>query len=602
MSLTLVHSRALHSFTVLPSDACWLYADDDPQTVEKIDRQFGFERRLISPADFQVRAANLRAPFMAWMDCCLQNEVAEDWIPASYFKDIYSTPVFLHLVCLHILNEALQTKQSLVVVSGSEALALQLRQLAGEMGQPFTLIGENEFRRDARRVRLLAWRHLLLRPLRLLAASLLSKVVLGRKQIQRLKEVEILVDSFLLDGDLDSSGRYHDRFLPGLLDYYHRYGLIAASAASTEAISFLRLKDVYSAMARSQTLFSPTELFLQLRDIIQGQWNAWRALKRVPDFALTPFQGVAIQFVAGFWWSIAIRHSVVARILIVVGDRMASRGIRPRLYLDWFENQPLDKGMQIAFSYPGSSTETVAVRQYFPAENVVSFFSSSGEVARGVVPRVNWACGRRTAELFARHDLSGIYRAVPALRYSHLYTEQEPLPAGDQLVLFLTSGLDESLTILNLVFARIEQSLAHFDSIRVKTHQALKTDIVTLANKRWPQIRNLAVTWENGASSELLQSAALVLTAGSSVAIEALCRGVPVVLTGRTAGLDVNPLEDIDSDAWRSAYSPEDFASLLKNWLPGLPPIAERRAAGLKLRAEYFEPVTEDGMRVFLPA
>lgn len=601
MTLTLVHSHALLSCPAFPSDAYWLYADDDPQTVEKIDQHFGFERRLISPADFQVRAAGLRASFMTWADRCLRNEIAEDWIPASYFKDVYATPVFLHLVCLHLISEALQSNRSLVVISASEALALQLGQLAEETGQPFALIGQNEFRIQAHRIRLRTWRHLLLRPLRLLAASLLARAILGEKQIRRLKGVEILVDSFLLDGDLDSSGRYHDRFLPGLLDNYHRHGRVAASMANTESIPFPKLAGAYSAMARSKTLFSPAELFLRGGDIFQGQWKAWRAARRTPNFALMPFEGVAVQHVAGFWWSVSTWRSVVARILTVVGKRMAARGIAPQLYLDWFENQPLDKGMQIAFSYTGSPTKTVAVRQYFPAENVVSFFSTSGEVARGVVPRTNWVCGRRTAELFARHDLNGVYRAVPALRYSHLYVEQEALPAGDHLVIFLTSGLNESLAILNLAFTKIEKTLAHFRSVRVKPHQALKTDIAELANVRWPKIGNLAVTWENGASSELLQSAALVLTAGSSVAIEALCRGIPVVLSGRTAGLDVNPLEDVDNAIWRTAYSPEDFTILLKTWLPGLPSISERRAAGLELRADYFEPVTDDGMRAFLP-
>lgn len=599
--LTLVHPRALSSLPTLPEGSRWLYADDDPDVYEKLDRQFGVVHRLVSPADFQSRAATLRTPFVQWLDRCLHDCPPAEWIPASYFKDIFATPAFLHAVCIATLDDAFRSFRSVVVLSTSEAFIRQAEALAWRYGFKVVTLGQRDFTQDTMRIRWRAARHLLLYPLRLLAAALLARQILGEVCIKRLQGVEVLVDTFLLEGDLDASGVFRDRFLPGLLDYYQQHGVMAASAACTEALPFWQLGKTYRAMRNSTTRFAPSELFLRISDILDGQWRAWRAGERSPAFSDYPFAGLNIGQVATFWWKIAARRTVAARILTAVGIRMETVGLAPRFFLDWCENQPLDKAMQIAFSRTCGATQTIAVRQYFPAENILSFFSSTGEVERGVVPKVNWVCGRRTAELFARHDALGVYRTVPALRYSHLYSAESGLLCGEDLVVFLTSALGEALSILGIAFSDIDKTLASFRSVRVKSHQALQVNIPALAAEHWPQIRGKAVIWESATSSVLLPSAALVLTAGSSVAVEALCRGIPVVLTGRTAGLDVNPLEDIESSIWRIAYTPAEFNVLVEDWLPSLPPVKERQALGLTIRADYFEPVTEESMQAFLP-
>lgn len=600
MTLTLVHPQRLSSFSVLPANTYWLYADDNLYYDGQAHRQFGRAQRLVEPVVFQTRAAQLRGAFMEWVDRSLASHVAEDWIPASYFKDIFTAPVFLHCVCLVLLDEALRQGKAVVVISSSKALSAQLNRLVRTYGQTLIIFGAACFRREAWRIKYLAWRHFLLRPLRLLASVILARQILGNRQIERLKNVQILVATPLLNGDLEETGKHSDRFLPGLIDYYRAQGFVAASLACTENLSIRCLSAAYRAMRISQTLFAPGELFLQWQDIFGGQWRAQRAMTRLPAFSTLPFMGIDVSCIADFWWPVAIRRTVVARIMTVLEKRMRSCGLNPRLFLIWYENQPLDKALQIGVCLSDQKSQVVAVRQYFPAENVLSFFSSTGEVRHGVSPKTNWVCGKRTAELFARHDSEGIYLPVPALRYAHLFPQFVATEVSSNLVVFLTSSLEESLSILECVFANVDQAMHHFSAIRVKSHQALKDDIAVLAHRRWPSVR-APVIWEQAASSKLLPDAALVLTAGSSVAVEALCCGIPVVLVGRTSGLDVNPLEDIDNADWRIVYFSEEFAALLENWLPHLPPIQARQARGQEIRNTYFDPSTEKNMRVFLP-
>jgi glycosyltransferase involved in cell wall biosynthesis len=101
---------------------------------------------------------------------------------------------------------------------------------------------------------------------------------------------------------------------------------------------------------------------------------------------------------------------------------------------------------------------------------------------------------------------------------------------------------------------------------------------------------------------DLMRDARMVVSAGSSAALEAICFGVPVISIGRQAGLDMNPLLEVDCRLWTVAYDPDEFAQAIAGWSPVHPlPLAERIAIGEAIRAEYFEPVSEAGMAAFDP-
>jgi hypothetical protein len=601
IKLTVVHPDALKQFSQLPTGNWWINAGADSRCDEQLESCFGPETRLIAPTEFQYAAADLRAAFIRWTDCCLEGYAAEDWIPLSYFKDIYSSPVFFHLVCLISINRALQDGRSIVAITNSRPLLQQLKRLVAINGYSFEGIGGCYFWRDVARETVRAWGHFILRPLRLHYARLVATHSLGLSVLERLKKVQVMVGTFLLEGDLDEKGVFHDRFLPGLLDYYNEMGFVAASAPNTDNIELSRLRSIYRLMAASKNPFAPLELFLSGQDILFGQWKTLKALFRVPAFSTYPFEGVDVRHLAGYWWHISVLRTLDARVRTTVPRRMKEAGVEPDLFLDWYENQPSNKAIHVGFHACGANTKVIAVRQYFPIQNMINLFSTSGEVRHAAVPRVNWVCGERTSELFAIYDTEGTYLPVPALRYARIIDENSDVVMGGSLVVFLTSSLEESLSILQCAFDELSAVFDSFSGIRVKSHQALKEDIEKLAELRWPTLRRFPVTWEHIASKVLLKDAALALTGGSSVALEAICEGVPVVICGRRIGLNTNPLEDISDENWRVVYAAREFVMMLREWFPSLSPVSDRRRIGSKIRARYFRSPTPQNMRAFLP-
>jgi hypothetical protein len=593
MTLSVAHPDRLDA---LPRDTYWLYADDDLAGYTKVARCFGDEWRLHDAKAFQIEISRTTGEFLKWVDSVLADCPPDYWITASYFKDMFCTPMFLHLACLRMAAAAAARDRHVVVVTRSQALARQLRQLAN-VRSLFADIPRGGTLREWGSACL----HFVGRPWLVCLRAWLARKVLGRRYHERLSNTELLVDTFLFPEDIGTDGRYSDRFFPGLVEWYRAQGIRAVSMPFTGNIPLHKLHSVYRCMRASDMPFAPGDFFLSVTDCAAGMWRALCASIRAPDFSAKPFAGIPIASLALHWWKLSALETVTYHIWRRVPRRMAEYGLRPGNALEWYENQPLDKAITLGFQKDCPWTTVIAGRQYFPAAGMVSFFSTSGEVRAGAAPRLNWACGKRIAALFASHDTLGHYEVVPALRYAHLFEHPGGTEEGTKLVVFLTSAREESLGILECIFSAAPEATAGFEAIIVKTHQALRGNVQEEAGRRWPAARGPSVIWEQRTTSELLGEAKLVLTAGSSVALEAVCRGVPVIVVGRHAGINLNPLESIDTRLWQIAYGSTDFENAIQSWLPTIPDWKARCGIGKDILDRYLEIATPKSMLAFDP-
>lgn len=588
MSLTAAHPDRLGS--IAPS-AYWLYADDDVACYARVNRQLGAERRLLEPAAFQSEIARLTGPFLRWVDAALEESPPDYWIVASFFKDIFCTPVYLHFVCLCVAAHAARQGRSVVVVTRNSALANQLAQGGHALFST----------RDTMLLWLKAWLRYLGRPLLLYSRVLSARWILGAKYTERSRDARVLVDTFLFADDIAPDGRYRDRFFPGLLEWYASCGIKAAAMPFTVNVPLRELPAVYRRLRTSQTPFAPGECFLKAFDFLAGMRRALHAFFRPPSFAVGLFEGAAVAALATHWWRLSALETVTYQVWKNVPRRMANRGLRPEQVVAWYENQPLDKAITLGFLEASKSTEVIAGRQYFPSANMVNFFSTNGEVRAGVAPRLNQACGVRIAELFAAHDTGGRYEVVPALRYAHLFDGRDDTAEGSALVVFLTSAREETFGILECIFGANPARDLAFETIIIKMHQGLQSGLQEEIEQRWPETREPRVKWDHRNTRTLLGEARLAVTAGSSVALEAVCYGVPVVVVGRACGILLNPLDGIDARLWRVAFGPRDFEYAVKQWLPSVPDLAARRATGNSIRDRHFARVTPGAMAAFNP-
>lgn len=599
MMLIVGHPAVLQSF---PQGAPWFYADEDPVEYSRIAARLGEENRFVTAVAFQAAAVRLRQPFLCWLDTVLKGRPVHDWIVASYFKDVFSTPIFLHFVCLALINPALQDDRGkLVVITRDPALLEQLRRAAYIRSASFQWIGKQESTKEHIACTLRGFGRIVRHPWLIVRRMYLARLALGAGYLSRLRgaEVEVLVDTFIFENDIDGNGCFRDRLLPNLVEWYQANGKHVASFPYTANVPISRLYEFFQRMKKSNILFAPGELFLRLSDIVVGVWRGIVAYAAPPSFVAYPFEKMDVCHLSEYWWNVSAFNTLISQVWSRVPIRMLEAGVRPSLVVDWFENQPLDKALFIGFKRACPDITVIGARLFLPYANNVNLFTTRGEQIAGVASPMNWICGNRMVGLFSAYDDIGSYTVVPALRYKYLYDESLPDEEGRSLVLFLTSSPQESVNILKCVLGEPSMLAKKFKNIIIKPHQALGGDFVTLVNEKWPEIGQLPIIWENQPSCALLRQAKLVVTSGSGVALEAICYGVPVVIVGRLAGLDMNPLEDVDSEVWRLLYDSASFCSSLEEWLPFLPNFDERKKIGESVRNSYFQRVTSETMSAF---
>lgn len=591
---------------MLPAMECdWIYADDNLEAFRLTRDAMQKPAPLISAEIFQQTALDLQAPFVRWVDECMSAVPRSYWLTTPLSKNPFESHLFLHLVWLVVIDKvAKQGKRELIVVTWSHGLALSLAELCSIRGWECKRYGKIEslFRHWRRNFVMLAkWLgKLLLLNYRVIVAR---RIFTDEYVATRLAPTELLLETYIHHGNMDRDGGCKERYFPGLMAHYRAQGIKAAYFPLLHHIPFRNLRETYTFMERSEIPFAPFEAFITFRDIALAAWTSMRHGLFPRLQTLRGFQDVPVRALVRAECFTSGLRGIMPFALVCVPHRMSEAGIKPKYFIDWFENQALDKGVVLGINKSLPGCHTIAVRQYVPLTNILSLFSSTGEVNAGVAPDENWVCGESLKSIFSRFDEIGRYSAVPALRYSYLRQPLLAIGEGSTLLVLLTHSMEESMSILDCVVPLCRMGVIGISRFVMKTHPDIDSAMFRRkAQQRFPDLCLNAVKWTDCKVSDLLPVAKAVVTSGSSSAVEAVCRGIPVALIGRQAGLNFNPLQGVNSKMWAIVYTPNDLKEVItQRFCEEQLPDADRLAIAESTQEAFFMGTGAAEMRLFFP-
>lgn len=583
----------------------WIYADEDESEFRQVAHRIPATcARLLAPEDFAKRVAAARAGFVTWVDRCLQGAPAENWLTTPLYKNPHDNPLFLHFCWLAELDRRMADGTAdILVVTKSSGLAATVAELCRGRGIRCNVSGRTRHQLVRVRQALRGFARLCAQILQMTWRMACARMILGAGYRSRLAGTEALIDLYVLEHDISDQGRYTNRYFPGLLEYYAERGIRIAVYPFLYAIPGMRVGTLFRRMKLSRFPFAPVELFVGISDLAWAIKTSLRAAWARPRIERADGLAVDLRPLAEWHQPVTAMRAFVALVRLRAPARLASAGIRPRWVIDWYENQPIDKANQIGFTRNGLESEVIAVRQYPPAPDYPSLYTTAGEVKAGVSPRINWVCGRAQLDQMAVYDGIGTYRLVPALRYSHLHRSTVASGPGTQLLILLPYLRSDAQLLLELVIPSLPEISHCFAGVAIKPHHTAGLGAVRdEVEKQWPATRKLAIEWSEAPVEALLAEARIVVTVHSSAALEAVCWGRPVIVIGHSAGLSISPLEGIDERLWRVAYDAPELTEIFKQWSPAHPvPFAERAALGRLIRDTYFEPITDAALARFIP-
>jgi hypothetical protein len=543
-------------------------------------------------------AAELRQPFLDLItDLGRRYQSVAWWASRVSERNTMVSPLFLHCCYLSAAEEQL-TPGTICVTSDSWAVLESLADIARARSRPVRWVG----RRPPALPRILSLARIAGRVGRFIVQGCLRYLAApARVEPANLRRPLVLLRTWPDDASFGAQGAFYDRYFPGLHEWLEARG---ASTLTIPLLSNVRgsYRSAWRRLRRTRRLFLPQEAYYRLSDYVFALSEARRGAA-MPKGDLLRLGGLDVSrlFAAERWQSAFDGGSLDATLSYRLPQRLAESGLEPDLVIDAFENMIPEK------------PSLLGVRRYLPGTKLVGFqhgalyplllcnFITAGESEFAPMPDRVVCNGEFFRQILVHEGLPPDRTVVgPALRYAHLWEthsgpgDQRPGPA--RLLIPLPLVLDAGVELL----VKVRLAFAGDESLQVD----LKPHPMSVPERlfRAARIEKLPPNFRRveGSMESALVEARVVVAITSSALYEALAAGKPVLMVGRDAGFDLNPLA-LHRDLDRVFTDPSEIRSetLRLLALSADELTRYRRRAGQVLR-NSFSPVTNEAMEVFV--
>ena len=389
----------------------------------------------------------------------------------------------------------------------------------------------------------------------------------------------------------DAAGNYKDIFFGCLPDFLSKRQRVIIFADVMDDFS----KTTELLLKHGKDAIYPLEAFLRLGDVLKASWRMLFFSIRVPDDltflgravckevrAVCAANGSKIQplhLYQYFAMSNLLKYFKVEKLLLTC------------------EFNPWEKMFLAALKEHAPSAKTVGYQHTVVPQASVNMFTSHLEEDLMPKPDVILTVGPKPKDIIARYQTAAIQlKPACALRFEYLIGQpQSPRTKRGQVLLVL-----EGMPQVAQIIAGVVNQLAAQDRycLRIRTHPflPLKQFVQGLLNKG----QRLEIS--SGTLVQDLAWADAVIYWGSTVALEAVGLGKPVVHYDNGSLLSFDPLFELSAFKWR--FGPADSLVAILDGINALSDeeYAQQRQAAQAYVADYFYPVTEEAMALFLGA
>lgn len=520
----------------------------------------------------------------------------EWWISSPASRNTITSPLFHYCSCLALLSELIRKKETFSeIVVDSKAFKKIIEDYLARQGvnTEVTLAElsvKNQFKKAVQPINVMV--ALPLKNLLFFLGAILTRFLSKRIPYRPL----ILIDMFITPGYIEKN-----RYYPGLTDFLSKEEKkkvwFVPQLYGFRAWQFIK---VIKQLRKTTNNYILKEDFLKFKDYwcLYQCWLQVRKLQINPSF----FYGIDIsQLVLEELQSFSsISSSYIALLNVRFAERLKDAGVKLKLLVDWFENQSVDKGWNIGFRRFYPELETIGYQGFIVSSHYLCKYPTKEEKLNGVIPHKIAVIGRGQVQSAQRFCTDLDVCTAPAFRFQHVWRKRKYFPAADRCTVLvgLPMMLNEAIHILRILVSVASERAANTRFL-IKTHPTVSQNRIKKAfSDLWPDSFEFA----RGDFNDILERSNLLISSASSICMETLAKGMPLIIIANNHGLTHNPVpEVVTSDIWRLCYSPEEVNVAIQFFLArGSEKIKEHEGIGKMIRNEYFEPVTNESVRKFI--
>ena len=564
----------------------------------KIDFTFNGKLNLQYARLFNRIAIDIQKPFIELIDSVSRQHTKniDWWVSSAASRNIFASPLFHYCCCLTLLQELIREKEPVSeIITDSKAFKQIIEDYLAKQGvnARVTLARLPVKQRLKELVRPiyvtfgLPLQHFLLFIIARQTRSLCKPLT---------SEPLTLIDTIVLPGYIEK-----DRYYPGVLE--------PLSEKEKEKVWFVphlhgfrpwQYLQVVKRLRKSERNFLLKDDFLKFGDY----WCLWRHLFRIRKLQIKPsfsrevdISPLVCEELTGF---LGIGSSYVPLLNFCFVKRLKQAGVNLRLVIDWFENQDIDKGWNSGFRRFFPDTKTKGYQGFIVSTHYLCMYPTEEEKRSAVIPHEIMVIGKRLEYSTRKFCFDLQVMTAPAFRFRHVWQERNysPVANGYTILVALPIVVSEAVNILRLLVPAANE-MADDTYFWIKLHPtASQSQIKRAFGSGWPE----QFEFVGGDFSKCVEKSNLLISSASSVCMETLVKGIPVIVVGNRHGLTHNPIpEAITEDIWRMCYSLEEIKRAIQFYQNCSPEkIKEYEEFGKRIRKEYFEPVTEEGVMRFL--
>jgi len=429
----------------------------------------------------------------------------------------------------------------------------------------------------------------------LLAAWLTCK----SKRIVKTDKALTLLDVFVFKNSFDE-GIFLDRYYPKLLESIKSNEKEYTYYVPT-FYGIKKYKKVFTEMRKSKQKFLVKEDYLKLKDYLFALLYPIRLNKLKIKYK--DFLGLDIYpLIRGEIANDRVSYSSIYSLLNYrFSRRLKENGIKLRIIINWFENQVIDHGFNSGFRRYYPESKLIGYLGVPLLDNYLSLFPTEQERKCEVIPEEINVIGNGYINMVREFCPDLQIKVAPAFRYSEVWGKRNYFPDKHKFSILvalpiLTDGSDE---IMNIVLKAASLINIKDYIFKIKPHPAC--DIKKISNK-WSKKLSDMFEFVDGNFNLFVEKSDILISSASTVCLETVAKGIPVIVIGNILGLTQLPIpRSVSESIWKLCYSVNDVIEAI-NLYSKKDNKTENiyKNISCEIRDNFFEPVTELGIRKFL--
>lgn len=582
----------------------WLYLGQNFFKRRYIEHDLGtrFKRIDITKLHDDV-ARDIRVEHIKWVDDLnrLNGDSQEWWFGSISSRSPYNNNIFQYCCYLEILErlDALGKKPDLVFIE-SRGLAKTIKKWAEKKNIIVKMVYYDRAQLATLRFESLffvKWGIFIVTlSLRWIAAYISSKKF-NPKELK--VDQSIILDTYVHDHSISNDGIFKDRYFPYLHEYLSANNMYVFVHPVLFGFRF-NFFSIYMRMRKSGTNFIIREDFLHFSDYLLAIIYPIKAFSI--KIKANPFRDFDLSYIIREEKKLqSVIPSMEAILIYRLFLRLGLSGLRPKLIIDWYENQIIDKALIAGARQAIPQVRIIGAQMVIHSDCYSRLFPSESEVEAQIAPDILLETSTYECQIAQSFSKNIPCKSAAALRYSHLFNTDGFVDINQKhpkILILLSFNIAEAVELLENLKDGLGQIRAEIP-ILIKGHPDYDTKklVAAFGKKEWPERFEIF----HGNLPEALNQASLVISSNSGSIVEAAARGIPVISMGSQTTINYNILSNINMNIVTECFSVSELIEAIKKYIDISSTERDRyKEMGIKIRDLFFEPVNKETLSPFL--